>query len=116
VLWFIAQPHFILEIFPAPVYYIGLLSWIIGNFMMVYITLISSRTIRDGEFWWYGLLVPFYWVMMSMAALKALIQLIITPNFWEKTTHGLRRHSGDAGAGHGPLPEPGVAAATGGHS
>jgi glycosyltransferase XagB len=114
VLWFVAQPHFILEIFPAPVYYVGLLSWVFGNFLMVYITLIASRAINDGRLWWYGLVVPFYWVMMSMAALKALFQLVITPSFWEKTTHGLWRRSDDTGAGHGHLPEPGVATSTGG--
>ena len=36
-----------------------------------------------------ALLVPFYWVMMSMAAVKALFQLLRAPNFWEKTAHGL---------------------------
>jgi hypothetical protein len=36
-----------------------------------------------------GLLAPLYWVMMSLAALKAALQLIVTPNYWEKTQHGL---------------------------
>jgi hypothetical protein len=27
--------------------------------------------------------------MMSVAAIKALVQLISAPSFWEKTTHGL---------------------------
>jgi hypothetical protein len=36
-----------------------------------------------------ALLMPVYFVMMSIAAYKALIQLAITPSFWEKTTHGL---------------------------
>jgi hypothetical protein len=34
-------------------------------------------------------LSPIYWVMMSIAAVKAGIQLISAPSFWEKTTHGL---------------------------
>ena len=38
-----------------------------------------------------AVLVPVYWVMMSVAALKAMWQLLITPSFWEKTTHGLHR-------------------------
>ena len=36
-----------------------------------------------------ALLSPLYWAMMSLAATKALIQLIVAPSFWEKTTHGL---------------------------
>jgi len=33
--------------------------------------------------------VPIYWVMMSIAAVKAMWQLVVTPSFWEKTAHGL---------------------------
>jgi hypothetical protein len=36
-----------------------------------------------------AVLSPLYWVMMSIAALKAFIQLLTAPSFWEKTTHGL---------------------------
>jgi hypothetical protein len=28
-------------------------------------------------------------VMMSIAAVKAMWQLVVTPSFWEKTAHGL---------------------------
>jgi hypothetical protein len=37
----------------------------------------------------YGLLSPLYWVLMSIAAVKAAWQLITKPFYWEKTTHGL---------------------------
>ena len=40
-----------------------------------------------------AMLVPIYWAMMSIAAVKAMWQLVVTPSFWEKTAHGL-----DAGA------------------
>ncbi len=36
-----------------------------------------------------AVLVPVYWVMMSIAAVKAMWQLVVTPSFWEKTAHGL---------------------------
>jgi len=42
--------------------------------------------------------VPFYWVLMSLAAAKAVLQLVRQPTYWEKTTHGL-----DAPTG-GPVP------------
>jgi glycosyltransferase XagB len=32
-----------------------------------------------------------YWVIMSAAALKALLQIVITPTLWEKTVHGLEK-------------------------
>jgi hypothetical protein len=36
-----------------------------------------------------ALLIPAYWLMMSIAAYKALWQLITKPFYWEKTSHGL---------------------------
>ena len=44
----------------------------------------------------YGLLTPLYWVFMSVAAYKALFQLIVKPFYWEKTVHGLS--SADSGS------------------
>ena len=89
LLWFVAHPAFIQEIFPAPIYYLGLLSWAFGNFLLVYVTVMSCRISRRGELLVPALLVPLYWVMMSMAAVKAVSQLVGAPNFWEKTVHGL---------------------------
>jgi glycosyltransferase involved in cell wall biosynthesis/O-antigen/teichoic acid export membrane protein len=37
----------------------------------------------------YVFFVPFYWIAISVAAVKALYQLIVKPHFWEKTHHGL---------------------------
>ncbi len=34
---------------------------------------------------------PFYWVLHSFAAARALWQLITAPHYWDKTTHGLTR-------------------------
>lgn len=42
---------------------------------------------------WVLLLTPVHWVLMSAAAWRALYQLITAPYSWEKTTHGLARHS-----------------------
>lgn len=36
-----------------------------------------------------ALLTPIYWLMMSVAAWRALLQLATRPSFWEKTDHGL---------------------------
>jgi cellulose synthase/poly-beta-1,6-N-acetylglucosamine synthase-like glycosyltransferase len=89
ILWFVAHPPFIEAIFPAPIYYLGLLSWSVGNFLLVYVTVMSVRIADRGELLIPALLVPVYWVMMSIAAVKAFGQLVRSPNFWEKTVHGL---------------------------
>jgi cellulose synthase/poly-beta-1,6-N-acetylglucosamine synthase-like glycosyltransferase len=95
LLWFVAHPAFIQELFPAPVYYLGLLSWAFGNFLLVYVTVMSCRVAKRGELLVAALLVPIYWVMMSMAAVKALSQLVGAPTFWEKTVHGLHHEPKD---------------------
>jgi cellulose synthase/poly-beta-1,6-N-acetylglucosamine synthase-like glycosyltransferase len=38
-------------------------------------------------------LQPFYWILHSVAAYKALWQLIRNPFYWEKTVHGLSQHT-----------------------
>ena len=42
---------------------------------------------------WILLLVPLHWVLLSIAAWRALLQLLRDPYRWEKTAHGLARTS-----------------------
>jgi len=42
---------------------------------------------------WVLLLMPLHWLLLSLAAWRALYQLIVAPSLWEKTEHGLARHS-----------------------
>lgn len=46
---------------------------------------------------WVLLLMPVYWLLLSLAAWRALFQLIGDPYRWEKTEHGLARTSRLAG-------------------
>jgi cellulose synthase/poly-beta-1,6-N-acetylglucosamine synthase-like glycosyltransferase len=43
------------------------------------------------DFWKMVLYTPLYWMMMSVAAWRALEQLLIRPHHWEKTPHARRR-------------------------
>jgi len=94
LVWLIGHPHFIVAIFPAPVFYAALVCWAIGNFVILYLTIITTRESNRPRLLVAALLVPAYWIMMSVAAIKALVQLIFTPSYWEKTTHGLDRLAG----------------------
>jgi cellulose synthase/poly-beta-1,6-N-acetylglucosamine synthase-like glycosyltransferase len=98
-LWFIGHPAFIRAIFPSLIFYPAIACFSLGNFAIAYLTVINCRMMKQVELLWAALLVPLYWVMMSIAATKALIQLVFAPNFWEKTVHGL-----DQGKGHRPPP------------
>ena len=93
IVWFFAHPVFLLEIFPAPVYYVGLALWSLGNFTLWYLTILTARHIDREGFVLSAMLVPVYWIMMSIAATKAAWQLVVTPSFWEKTTHGLSQEA-----------------------
>jgi hypothetical protein len=56
---------------------------------MAYLWLIGTRLTKHTDLLLTALLVPLYWVMMSIAAVKGLVQLVISPSYWEKTMHGL---------------------------
>jgi hypothetical protein len=42
---------------------------------------------------WILALTPLYWICLSIAAWRALYQLLTEPYRWEKTEHGLARSS-----------------------
>jgi cellulose synthase/poly-beta-1,6-N-acetylglucosamine synthase-like glycosyltransferase len=42
---------------------------------------------------WYLALLPLYWLLLSVAAWRAVFQLMHSPYRWEKTAHGLARTS-----------------------
>jgi hypothetical protein len=50
---------------------------------------------------WALLLMPLYWVLLSIAAWRALFQLLRAPTYWEKTDHGLARTSRLANGANG---------------
>ena len=87
-LWFIAHPPFIQSVIPAVPFYLGLTSWIIGNFLVIWTWLLSAKDCDDGLVL-AALLAPVYWLMMGLAAIKGAMQLVTAPSFWEKTHHGL---------------------------
>jgi LPXTG-site transpeptidase (sortase) family protein len=91
VLWFLGKFDVIQSLFPAPVYYAGLFCWGVGNLSVLYITVLAARRSERPSLVLAALAVPVYWVMMSLSAIKAAIQLVSAPTFWEKTTHGLDR-------------------------
>lgn len=89
MIWFIGQPPVIRQLFPAPIYYAALACWAFGNFTIAYMAIIGSKRTGRPSLVLAACLSPLYWVMMSMAAIKALWQLVTAPSFWEKTAHGL---------------------------
>jgi glycosyltransferase XagB len=91
LLWFTGRLGFIQALFPGWIYYPAMFTMVMGNFIVVYETMISVRLAERADLFWALLLLPFYWVLMSVAGIKAVVQLVTAPSFWEKTTHGLDR-------------------------
>ena len=76
----------------------SLVNLLAANAMMVYLSLIAVA--RRHMYWLtpFALLAPAYWILHSIAAYKAIWQLVRNPFYWEKTEHGLTRRP-DPGVG-----------------
>jgi glycosyltransferase involved in cell wall biosynthesis/cellulose synthase/poly-beta-1,6-N-acetylglucosamine synthase-like glycosyltransferase/O-antigen/teichoic acid export membrane protein len=87
------------SVFPAPIFYIGVISLLLGNFMYLYNYMIGCA--KRGEWWLikYVFFIPFYWLWMSVAAAMAAVQLVFKPHYWEKTHHGFHLEKKVAMAG-----------------
>ena len=99
--WFLARPEVIQALFPAWLYYTSLFCLVLGNFLFLYASMIAAHTLRRPSLVVAAALSPLYWGMMSIAAIKAALQLLTAPSFWEKTAHGL-----DVEPGAVPPPRP----------
>lgn len=65
--------------------------FLIGYSSALLCTAIGMGRRRLGGAWRVLPLVPAYWLMMSLAAWRAALQLLTDPQLWEKTDHGLAR-------------------------
>jgi cellulose synthase/poly-beta-1,6-N-acetylglucosamine synthase-like glycosyltransferase len=88
-LWFATQWLVLERLFPPGIYYLGMLNLLGGNFAFTYLNAMAAAKRGDFDLVPYTLLTPLYWSMMSLAAWKALLQLLTRPSHWEKTMHGL---------------------------
>lgn len=90
-LYFATGTQYLKAIFPGVVLYAGVVTMVLGNVLMCYCLMTGCmerglhRAVRV------MLTVPLYWGLMSVAAYKALFQLIRPSrrHYWELTVHGL---------------------------
>jgi hypothetical protein len=66
---------------------VAMLSLLFGNFLAIYMNMLGA--FRRGN---YGLVAtallnPLYWILHSVAAYRALWQLVVKPHYWDKTVH-----------------------------
>lgn len=89
VIWLTTRASFVQAMYPGAAYYLAVFVWVVGNLSVVYLSVVTVRTMGRPEFLVAALASPLYWVLMSIAALRAFIQLVTNPSHWEKTAHGL---------------------------
>lgn len=91
------------SLYPPVIFYMGAFSLVFGNFLFLYYYLLGCAKRQHWDLMKYVYVIPFYWLCISVAALRALFQLIFSPHFWEKTHHGLHLKSSTPSARSGLL-------------
>ena len=89
VVWLVARPHVVTLMFPPVTYYTSLAMLMLAAPLSIFAGLVTTVALSKPYLWWAALLVPLYWMLQSIAALKALYQLVFRPSYWELTVHGL---------------------------
>ena len=89
VVWIYFQPAWIEAVFPAVIFYPASLSLVLGNFLLVWLSLGAAVSRGHDDLAPHALLMPIYWVLISVATYIALVELFVRPSHWHKTEHGL---------------------------
>jgi hypothetical protein len=105
----LVAPGVLLPVLPEWLVWVSAANLLLGNGVIVYLSLLAGFKRRAYGLVPFALLSPLYWLLHSIAAYKAAWQLVTKPFYWEKTTHGLSSHV----RGHaGPEDVPGAAGPT----
>lgn len=75
--------------FPVWLVWITLLNFVVGNVVMIYLSMMGPYKRGSFHLVLWALLNPLYWLLHSWASYKGLWQLLTKPHYWEKTEHGL---------------------------
>ena len=86
--WLIWQPKSVEYFYPLPILLMGSACLFVGNFIFLYTSCIACQRRNLSDLVKYCVvLMPFYWLLMSIGAWKGFLQLITRPSHWEKTPH-----------------------------
>lgn len=66
---------------------------VIGYGSAVIVATLGLKRLGLERLWPYLFLLPFYWVLNSLAAIIAIYELFTRPYFWAKTRHGVTRYA-----------------------
>jgi len=74
----------------VPIFTTGLLSGYASTILLDLVGLQRRGLLKHG---WVLALTPLHWFLLSLAAWRAVFQLMYDPQGWEKTEHGLAKSS-----------------------
>ncbi len=81
--------------FPGYIFYLAVFCLVFGNFLYMYYYMLGCAKRKQFDLIKFVFLIPIYWLAMSIAAWKGLVQLIVSPHYWPKTKHGLHLKKAD---------------------
>jgi cellulose synthase/poly-beta-1,6-N-acetylglucosamine synthase-like glycosyltransferase len=110
IYFLLTRAEWVLALFPSPLLWLAVLAFTVGNWLFIYAGFLA---VAQRERWELGravMVMPLYWLLMSLAGWRALRQLVTGLHVWEKTPHGLsggdtdpaRAIAGLQGASDGP--------------
>jgi len=96
VIYFVTRTTIIQQLFPLPLYYMGIILMIVGNLQLFYLMVdacMDQERKQNPEVDGYSsvkymLLIPLWWAFTSWSAYISVFELIISPHHWHKTEHG----------------------------
>ncbi len=87
-IWFTTEAAFIQRLYPPLILYFSIFSFLVGNFVFMYMNLLAVYRRKRYALLKYVLLTPLYWMLLAVATMRAVLQMISSPHTWEKTRHG----------------------------
>ena len=89
--WLLTRTEDLHRFFPPAILLVSLANLIVGNSCLIYLSMLAVAKRRCHSLLPQALTVPGYWLLQSIAAYKALWQLVRNPFYWEKTVHGISK-------------------------
>ncbi len=85
--WTVGHGRALNDLLPEPLVWLNLFALIVGNFLFILTMAIGPLKRGLWRHAPFALTAPAYWLLSSLAAYKALWQVVFRPHYWEKTDH-----------------------------
>jgi cellulose synthase/poly-beta-1,6-N-acetylglucosamine synthase-like glycosyltransferase len=72
LVWIAARPEIITLMFPPTTYYLSITMLMLAAPLSVFTGLVATVALGKPKLWWAALIVPLYWLLQSVAAVKAI--------------------------------------------